>query len=95
MWKPLKWGNKNQIHYISVFQLKKKKCLAVPNYQCILDKDCLSQPLVNCVMTHIIRIKILVIFPTGKYFVMTKCDLTFEICQLIAVSRRVKFLSII
>lgn len=28
MWKPLKGGNKNQIHYISVFQLKKKKLLS-------------------------------------------------------------------
>jgi len=46
-------------------------------------------------MTHIIRIKILVFFPTGKYFVMTKCDLTFEMCQFIAVSRQVKFSSII
>lgn len=96
MLKPLKWGNKNQIHYICVLQLKKKNRLAVSSYQCTLvDKDCLSEPFLNCVMTHIIRIKILVFFLKGKYFIMTKCDLTFEICQLIAVSRQVKFLSII
>lgn len=96
MWKPLKWGNKNQIYYVYVLHQKKKKKKAVTSYQCTLaDEDCLSEPLLNCLMTQNIRIKILVFFPTGKYFAIAKCDLTFEICQLMALSRKVKFLSML
>lgn len=95
MRKPLKWGNKKQIYYIYVLHQKKKK-KAVTSYQCPLaDKDCLSEPLLNCLMTQNVRIKILVFFPTGKYFAITRCDLTFEICQLMALSRKVKFLSML
>lgn len=50
MWKSLKWGNKNQIYCISVFQQEEKK-VALHSYQYISeDKDCISEPLLNCIM---------------------------------------------
>lgn len=50
MWKPLNWGNKNQIYYISVFKQEEKK-IALHSYQYTSeDKDCISEPLLNCIM---------------------------------------------
>lgn len=48
MWKSLKWGNKNQIYSISVFQQEEKK-VALHSY-ISEDKDCISEPLLNCIM---------------------------------------------
>lgn len=48
MWKSLKWGNKNQIYCISVFQQEEKK-VALHSY-ISEDKDCISEPLLNCIM---------------------------------------------